>query len=74
MTTDIRNQESVDDFIKFIEENVNDEWLWQQYFKDWCPYELTHNQHEFDKIRHYFFERIKGRFVFVLDAPNSPNS
>ena len=64
----LRNQKSVDDFIKFIEDNVNDEWLWNQYFKDWLPYELTHTQKEFDKLRQYFMEHLKGRFIFVYDS------
>ena len=61
----IKTQESVDDFIKFIEVMVNDEWLWGQYFKDWVPHDLALNQKEFDELRQYFFERIKGRFIFV---------
>lgn len=59
------NQESVDDFIKFIENSINDEWLWSQYFKDWLPSDDAHNQQKYDGLRHYFLERITGRFVFI---------
>ena len=59
------NQESVDDFIKFIENGINDEWLWSQYFKSWLPSDDAHNQQKYDELRHYFLERITGRFVFI---------